>query len=261
MGAAGPDGLYTPHQFSVRTNSYRSRKMLWRSPNVDSSKDSRWLSPIVLAESILLTSSLLSAQLIHKRYFRQLLTSSHISERRLAKHPTIHGFVTSVGDGDNLRLYHTPGGLFLGLGIWRFPPKKTKDTIHIRIAGVDAPECAHFGHPAQPFANEALAWLKGFAENRYVNVKLWRRDRYNRIVGSVKIRTWTGSKDVGLEMVKAGFATVYTAAGAEYGGLEKKLIRSENTAKMLRRGIWAPSKYKFESPAEYKRRCQTKSLK
>jgi len=36
-------------------------------------------------------------------------------------------------------------------------PEKTtsKDTIGIRLAGVDAPECAHFGQPGQPFGEEA----------------------------------------------------------------------------------------------------------
>ena len=107
----------------------------------------------------------------------------------------------SVGDADNFRLYHTPG-----FG-WRWPikfriiPSKTKgnlynlkqsstkfrsdlkdQTIHIRIAGVDAPEAAHFGRPAQPYSAEALAWLKNAIEGKMVYCQLIQRDQYSRIV-------------------------------------------------------------------------------
>ena len=163
-------------------------------------------------------------------------------------------YVTYIGDGDKLRIYHTPDGIFAGWGIFRFPPEKTKDTVSIRIAGVDAPECAHFGKPSQPFSKEALNWLKQYTIYRNVKETLWRRDQYNRIVGSVRIWKWSGNKDVGLEMVKAGYATVYTASGAEYGGLEAKLKRAERLAKILHRGMWAQSKNKYESPTDYKKR-------
>jgi endonuclease YncB( thermonuclease family) len=61
-------------------------------------------------------------------------------------------------------------------------PGLKDQTIHIRIAGVDAPEAAHFGRPAQPFAPEALAWLKNSIEGKTVYCQLIRRDQYSRIV-------------------------------------------------------------------------------
>jgi endonuclease YncB( thermonuclease family) len=62
-------------------------------------------------------------------------------------------------------------------------------TIHIRIAGVDAPEAAHFGRPAQPYAPEALAWLKNAIEGKTLYCRLIHRDQYSRIVSSDNFMT------------------------------------------------------------------------
>ena len=56
----------------------------------------------------------------------------------------------------------------------RFPPP-----------GVDAPEAAHFGKEAQPYAAEALNWLKAEVEGKRLWVQLIRRDQYGRIVRSL----------------------------------------------------------------------------
>jgi endonuclease YncB( thermonuclease family) len=58
-------------------------------------------------------------------------------------------------------------------------------TIHIRIAGADAPEAAHFGKPAQPGADEALAWLKGMIDGKSIWCQLVRKDQYSRVVSGV----------------------------------------------------------------------------
>lgn len=64
-----------------------------------------------------------------------------------------------------------------------FPTSELKDeTIHIRVAGVDAPEAAHFGRPSQPYSAEALAWLKAAIEGKRVRCLLLRRDQYARVV-------------------------------------------------------------------------------
>jgi endonuclease YncB( thermonuclease family) len=55
-------------------------------------------------------------------------------------------------------------------------------TIHIRIAGVDAPEAAHFGKEAQPGSELSLAWLKSQIEGRTLWCQLLRKDQYFRIV-------------------------------------------------------------------------------
>ncbi|KAF7975978.1 hypothetical protein HWV62_8126 [Athelia sp. TMB] len=170
----------------------------------------------------------------------------------------------SVGDADNFRLYHTPGfGWRWPLKFRRVPTagKELKDeTIHIRIAGVDAPEAAHFGRPAQPYSAEALAWLKGTIEGRTLRCLLLRRDQYARVVGLVELpprvlpAALFSGKCLSLEMLRAGWATTYEQAGAEYGkGGKDAFLRVEAEAKAARRGMWA-SGTKAETPAEYKRR-------
>lgn len=206
------------------------------------------------------------------------LGTYHVYRRRLRRYPTINhlpaqvyspnfdrgllGYVTSVGDGDNFRFYHTPGGYLAGWGWLRRVPSDKKSlrnqTIHVRIAGVDAPELAHFGKPAQPYGREALDWLTAYVQGRRVRVYVHSRDRFDRVVANPKIRTWPAKwtrRDVGLEQVKAGLATVFREGGAEYGGMLPLLERAENDARKAHRGMWARGK-KLETPAEYKRRTR-----
>lgn len=66
-------------------------------------------------------------------------------------------------------------------------------------------------------------------------------------------------RDVSLQMLRDGWATVYEAKqGAEFGGekTEQKYRREEETAKRKGRGIWGLAKKggTFESPREYKRK-------
>ncbi len=137
--------------------------------------------------------------------------------------------------------------------------------LHIRIAGVDAPELAHWGREAQPYSKEALELLTGLIHNRRVRAQLYRRDQYDRIVAQVYVRKWFLKKDVGLEMLKAGLATVYEAkSGAEFGTSEKQYRAVEQQAKERKVGMWskpgllqrlAGAKAKApESPREYKTR-------
>jgi endonuclease YncB( thermonuclease family) len=62
-------------------------------------------------------------------------------------------------------------------------------------------------------------------------------------------------RNVGLEMLKAGMATVYEArSGAEFGDLEEKYRRVEAQARAKRKGIWSGNQEDFESPRDYKKR-------
>lgn len=129
-------------------------------------------------------------------------------------------------------------------------------TLHVRIAGIDAPERAHFGNPAQPFGDEALNWLKDYIGNRDAQVRLYNIDRYERVVAEVYIWRWGFRRNVGLEMVKAGFADVYNQAGARYGGYrQEKLLREAlEMAKRRKRGMWA--KGDIELPSEFKKKMK-----
>jgi endonuclease YncB( thermonuclease family) len=127
--------------------------------------------------------------------------------------------------------------------------------IPIRIAGVDAPECAHFGRPAQPFSAEALAFLQSYITGRRVRAVIWKRDQYERVVATVWVRRWVlFRRDVGLEMLRRGLATTYEAkSGAEFGGLREIYTKAEFHARRKKKGMWgAPGV--VETPREYKQR-------
>ncbi|KAI8992779.1 SNase-domain-containing protein [Trametes punicea] len=219
---------------------------------------------LVLTAFALGGATALAANYVYIRHFKRIPNGEWVTPEMLTKRRWIKGYVTSVGDADNFRLYHTPG-----IG-WRWPLKfrripvgrsDLKDqTIHIRIAGVDAPETGHFGRPAQAFADESLAWLKSQVEGKFVYCQLVRRDQFGRIVSAVHLKPrllpgWLAiGKDLSLEMLRSGWASVYEQAGAEYGnaGLDE-FLRVQKEAQDAKRGMWRYGT-RGESPADYKRR-------
>ncbi|KAI8081639.1 uncharacterized protein BX664DRAFT_268651 [Halteromyces radiatus] len=170
------------------------------------------------------------SKVIGKRY----PTVGHIPPEVFSKRTVIRGKVTSVGDSDNFRIYHTPG---IGWGWLRTVPttrKELKDqTIPIRIAGVDAPEGAHFGMPAQPYYTESKAFLTSMILGRFVKVELLSRDQYNRAVAMAYYRKppFFRRKNVSEEMLKNGYASMYVAKGAQYSDQLQKLEKAESRAK------------------------------
>ncbi|KAG8623929.1 hypothetical protein KVT40_008905 [Elsinoe batatas] len=168
----------------------------------------------ILLPSALLTTLSLTGITLYKSRLRRIPTTTHIPPSFLRRR-SLYGYVPSVGDGDNFRLFHTPGGRWAG---WGWLPSRRgyllprpghgvgaqdkggtgpgagqkgqkMETIHVRIAGVDAPELAHFGRPSQPHGQESLEMLRGLVLGRYVRVYLYRRDQYERVVAGVYIRT------------------------------------------------------------------------
>lgn len=112
---------------------------------------------------------------------------------------------------------------------------------------------AHFGKPAQPYSQRAFNFLNSYILHRRVRAYVYRRDQYDRAVATVYVRKWLLRRDVGLQMLKAGLATVYGAkTGAEFGNLEEKYRRMEKWAKSKKRGIWSGNKKDYESPRDYK---------
>ena len=233
---------------------------------------SRYTTTQTLTVSVLTTATTLALIRLWKRYLRRIPTASYLKPDTFRQR-NLYGYVTRVGDGDNFHFFHTPGGKLMGWG-WA-PRRKVEDmfaqakggqTLHVRIAGVDAPEMAHFGRPEQAFAKEALEWLRGALLNSYVRIYPYRPDQYGRVVCSVYQRKWVVLKsDVGLEMLKRGLATVYEAKfGSEYGDREETYRAAEATAKDKKIGMWqqpglvarilGQSKTKLESPREYKTR-------
>jgi endonuclease YncB( thermonuclease family) len=97
--------------------------------------------------------------------------------------------------------------------------------------------------------------LRDYILNRRVRAHVYKRDQYDRIVATVFVRRGLLRRNVGLEMLKAGMATVYEAkSGAEFGDLEDKYRQVEAQARSRRKGIWSGKQKDFESPREYKNR-------
>lgn len=88
-----------------------------------------------------------------------------------------------------------------------------------------------------------------------MRAEVYKRDQYDRIVATVYVRKGLLRRNVGLEMLKAGLATVYEAkSGAEFGDLESRYREAEGKARAKRLGIWSLDPKEFESPREYKKR-------
>jgi len=242
----------------------------WIAPAKPNNWSSALYEPRTLIPAIALTVSTVAGVRLYKSYLRRIPTVNHIKPNYYRR-KGVFGQVTSVGDADNFRLFHTPGGRIAGWGIlpWKKVPSKREDlvrqTLHIRIAGVDAPELAHWGREAQPYSKEAHEWLINLIHNRRVRAYIYRRDQYDRIVAQVFVRRWLFRKDVGLEMLKAGLATVYEAkTGAEFGTAEEKYRAAERKARANRVGMWSKPNFiqrmggasskTLESPREYKNR-------
>jgi endonuclease YncB( thermonuclease family) len=246
----------------------------WTRP-LNKSDPSHYTTPQTLLFGTLTSALTLALYTLYKNHLRRIPGASYLKPSFFRRR-SLYGYVTSVGDGDNFRLFHTPGGRLLGWGWARQVGRKTKTgkkriggtegTLHVRIAGVDAPECAHFGRPEQPYSKEALEWLRGFVDGRWVRVYPYRRDQYDRIVCTVVRRRWlVWKQDVGLAMLKRGLATVYEAKfGSEFGGSEEAYREAETRAKAKKVGMWqAPglvakmfgkTAAPLESPREYKTR-------
>ncbi|KAK4142608.1 uncharacterized protein C8A04DRAFT_13103 [Dichotomopilus funicola] len=240
-----------------------------------------WIAPVAAA---VLT---LGAYSFYQSYLRRFPTPHHIAPG-VFRNRSLFGKVTSVGDGDGFHLYHTPGGRLAGWGWLRRVPTDRKQlkgqTISIRLAGVDAPEAAHFGRPAQPFSAEALSFLENYVLHRRVRAYVYKRDQYERVVATVYLRRapfFFPRRDVGLELLRHGLAVAYEGkTGAEFGGdkMEAVYREAEETAKRKRVGMWgsaagrgvgkkllakavggsasAAAVGKSETPMEYKRRMK-----
>ncbi len=251
-----------------------------------------WIAPTAAALCTL------GALTFYQSYLRRIPGTDHIAPSFFRRR-SLFGKVTSVGDGDGFHLFHTPGGRLAGWGWLRRVPKDRKalrgrtvshphphsstppqvvqhpnmpslpSQLSIRIAGVDAPEGAHFGRPAQPFAAEALAFLESYVLGRRVRAYIYKRDQYERVVATVYIRKppfFFPRHDVGMELVKRGLAVTYEGkTGAEFGGpkMEAQYRAAEALAKKKGKGMWAAQAKKglfgsqeVESPMEYKRRMK-----
>ncbi|ELR03166.1 putative endonuclease lcl3 [Pseudogymnoascus destructans] len=238
-------------------DSNKKQQIAW-ADTLNATNWSNYANPETVVPTVLLTATILLSVRVYRLYLRRIPDATHVQPAFFRKR-SLFGTVTRVGDGDNFHLFHTPGGRLAGWGWLRKVPEKAADlrkhTIAVRIAGVDAPEAAHFGKTAQPYSGEALAWLRSYILGRRVRVHIYKRDQYDRLVATVYVRNGLFRRDVGREMLKAGLATVYEAkSGAEFGNKEDNYRSIEAWAKSKKKGMWAGSQKDYESPRDYKTR-------
>jgi hypothetical protein len=74
-----------------------------------------YTQPSAIVPSVLLTATTLFMVHLYRNYLRRIPDSSHIRPGFFRRR-SLFGVVTRVGDGDNFRLFHTPGGRLAGWG-------------------------------------------------------------------------------------------------------------------------------------------------
>ena len=122
---------------------------------------------------------------------------------------TIRGRVARISDGDTITVV-TAGN------------KRQK----VRLYGVDAPELH------QAFGQKARTQLEKLIDGHDVNVEEVDIDDYGRVVGIVTI----GGENLNLQMVKSGYAWVYSHFCRK--SFCRDWEREEAEARRARRGLW-----------------------
>ena len=130
--------------------------------------------------------------------------------------------VVSVSDGDTLRL---------------------SDDRRVRIVGINTPELAHNGRPAEPLADKAHAELQRLvrtSENR-VGLRLGEenKDRHGRLLAHVFL---ANGQSVEAHMLEAGLASRVAIAPNVWN--QDCLAQAEDEARQAERGIWNLPAYK-----------------
>jgi micrococcal nuclease len=120
--------------------------------------------------------------------------------------------------------------------------------LKVRLAGIDAPETSKGQIDAgQPYSQPAKRYLTDLVLNKSVTVDHSGFDLDNRMLGVV----YVGTKNINLEMVKAGFAEVsqgQTPKGFDLGPYRQ----AEEKAREEGKGMWSLGG-KYISPQDWKK--------
>ena len=93
-----------------------------------------WIPPL------LVTATLLGFVSFYKSYLRRIPGTNHI-QPSFFRRRSLFGQVTSVGDGDNFHLFHTPGGRLAGWGWLRKVPTDRKELKGRTVGPISPPSC------------------------------------------------------------------------------------------------------------------------
>lgn len=132
-----------------------------------------------------------------------------------AQTQVLRGRVVAVADGDTITVLDA-----------------SRVQHHVRLNGIDAPETA------QPFAAKSKAHLSDLVFGRDVAVVWTKRDRYDRLVGTVLV----GTTSANLAQLMAGFAWYYRDYAGDVAAENRPLYEAaEAEAREARRGLWSDS--------------------
>lgn len=120
----------------------------------------------------------------------------------------IMGKVVKVSDGDTFSIL-----------------TESNEQIRIRVYGIDAPEAG------QAYSEKSRLYLAKMVAGRKVTIEVKSTDKYGRKVAKTKTET---INDVGLEMLRAGYAWHYS-----HFDNTKEYIQAEREAREKRAGLWA----------------------
>jgi len=104
-------------------NSTASKSRVSWSESLNRTDWRHFTEPQVIIPSVVFTITTLATIRLYKRYVRRIGSIDGIRKDAFRTR-SIFGRVTSVGDGDNFRLYHTPGGRLMGWGWLRKVPER-----------------------------------------------------------------------------------------------------------------------------------------
>ena len=120
--------------------------------------------------------------------------------------------------------------------------------IKVRLVGIDAPETSKGKRkPGQPFGRKAEKHLAALVLNKIVDIKGYGSDRYGRILAEIYI----DDKNINLEMVKTGYAEVYSGRPPR-GLYMKEYQKTEVWARNSGQGIWSQGD-NYISPALWRK--------
>lgn len=114
-----------PEQSSASSPSKKATN--WSSL-LNTSPSQIFTSPENLLPTLILTSSCIAFYTFYRSYLRRIPAAANVNPGFFHKRSLL-GRVTSVGDGDNFRIFHTPGGRLAGWGWlpWRRVPTERKE--------------------------------------------------------------------------------------------------------------------------------------
>jgi endonuclease YncB( thermonuclease family) len=105
-----------------------------------------------------------------------------------------------------------------------------REVLRVRFYGVDAPETANRDWPAQPFAEEAKAFMQGLIAGKTVRVRLNGERTHKREVGEI----FVGDTSASAALVKAGLGWW----NKKFAPADRRLKQLQKSARARRVGLW-----------------------